>query len=113
MFHVCQAERGQVLEHLIFQLVAVDHQEDGRLLRLGCLEEHLGRLDHRVGLAAALRVPDEPAGALRVEGAADDPSTAAVWCCRRMNFCSSSSFSAKRMKSLQEAQHVRHGAEGS
>ena len=32
--HVAQAHRREVLEHLVFQLVAVDHQQDGRLLRL-------------------------------------------------------------------------------
>ena len=66
------ADRREILEHLIFQLVAVDHQQDGRLLRLVRLEEQLGGLDHRVGLAAALRVPDQPARAFRVESARDN-----------------------------------------
>ena len=63
------------------------------------LEQQLGGLDHREGLAAPLRVPDQPArvafGSQR--RAATTFSTAVVWCWRRMNFCSSSSFSAKRM----------------
>ena len=32
VFQVVQAERGEVLEHLVFQLVAVDHEEDGRFV---------------------------------------------------------------------------------
>ena len=98
VLHVAQAQRREVLEHLVFQLVAVDHQQDGRLVRLGRLEEQLRRLDHGEGLAAALRVPDQAARALRDRARAPPPrSTAPVWCWRRMNFCSSSSFSAKRM----------------
>ena len=42
------------------------------LLGPGGLEEQLGRLDHRVGLAAALGVPDEAAPLVGVERAADD-----------------------------------------
>ena len=34
-------------------------------LRLVRLEQQLRRLDHRVGLAAPLRVPDQPARAFR------------------------------------------------
>ena len=67
MCHVVEPHRGQVLEHLIFQLVAVDHQQNRRLVGLGRFEEQLGRLDHRVGLAAPLRVPDEAARPLRIE----------------------------------------------
>ncbi len=71
VLQVTQAERGEVLEHLVFQLVAVDHQQDGRLVRLGGAEQPLGRLDHGEGLAAALGVPDQAARALGIEGAAD------------------------------------------
>jgi len=35
VLQVALAERGEVLEHLIFQLVAVDHQEDGITIALG------------------------------------------------------------------------------
>lgn len=62
---------ARVLEHLVFQLVAVDHQQHGRLVGLGCAEQPLRRLDHGEGLAAALGVPDEAARALGIEGAAD------------------------------------------
>ncbi len=39
MFQIAQTECGKVLEHLVFQLVSVNHQEDGRLVRLGCAKE--------------------------------------------------------------------------
>jgi hypothetical protein len=35
VLQIAQTECGEVLEHLIFQFVAVDHQEDSRLVRLG------------------------------------------------------------------------------
>jgi hypothetical protein len=71
VLQVAQAQRREVLEHLIFQLVAVDHQQHGGLVRLGRAEQPLRRLDHREGLAAALGMPDQAAGADGVEGAAD------------------------------------------
>lgn len=52
-------ERGEALEHLVLQFVAVDSQQDVRLVRLRCAEEPPRRLDHGVGLAAALCVPDD------------------------------------------------------
>ena len=70
---VLQPEHRQVPQHLIFQFVAVDQQQDGRLLGLRGLEEQFGRLDHRERLAAALRVPYQPAAFLRVESPPDDP----------------------------------------
>ena len=109
--HVAQAHRRQILEHLIFQLVAVDHQQDGRLLRLGRLEEQLRRLDHRVGLAAALRVPDEAARALRVER----PRHHLVHR-RRLMLAQDELLQfllllREEDEILQEAQQLRHGAE--
>ena len=67
MRHVVQADRRQVLEQLIFEFVPVDHQQDRRLVGLRRFEEQLGGLDHRVGFAAALRVPDEAASPLGVK----------------------------------------------
>ena len=58
MFEIAQPQGRQVLQHLIFQLVAVNHQQHGRLIRLWCLKQHLGGLDHREGLTAALGVPN-------------------------------------------------------
>src|SRR5262249_9075379 len=72
VFYVIQPQRSQVLEHLIFQLVAVDHHQDRGLLRLGSFEQELRRLDHRIGLAASLRVPDQPSGQLRVQRSLHD-----------------------------------------
>ena len=34
VFKSAQSKRSKVLEHLVFQLVAVDHQKDGRLVSL-------------------------------------------------------------------------------
>jgi len=38
VLQVALAQRGQVLEHLVFQLVAGDHQQHGGLVRPGCAE---------------------------------------------------------------------------
>ncbi len=68
MHDVPQAQRRQVLKHLVFELVAVNHEQDRRLLRLVRFKQQFRSLDHRVGLAAALRMLYETARALRVEG---------------------------------------------
>ncbi len=94
---VLHAERGQVLEQLVFQFVAVDQQQDGGLVGFGRFEEQFGRLEHGEGLAAALRVPDQAAPLAGSWARATTARPRAVWCCRRMYLCSSSSFSAKRM----------------
>src|SRR5262249_5959738 len=70
---VGHSDGRKVLEHLIFEFVAVDHEQDGRLLRFVGLEEQLGRLDHRVCLAASLRMPDESTCKLRIENARNHP----------------------------------------
>lgn len=61
MLNVLDAQRREVSQHLIFQLVAIDEDEDGGLVRFGRLEQQLGRLDHRERLPAALRVPNKAA----------------------------------------------------
>ncbi len=66
-----------VLEHLVFQLVAVDHQEDGRLDRLGRPKKLFSRLDHGEGLAAALSVPHKPPGTCGIESAGDGVASTA------------------------------------
>ncbi len=71
MFQVAETERGEVPEHLVFQLVAVDHQQDGRFIRLRRTEQLFCGLDHREGLATALRVPDEPPTSFRIECTTD------------------------------------------
>ena len=65
--HVAQPDRRQIPQHLVFQLVAVDHEQHGWLLRLRRPEQQLRALHQRVGLAAALRVPHQSARARRVE----------------------------------------------
>jgi hypothetical protein len=61
VLHVCHAKRGKILEHLIFQLVAVDHQKDSRFLRFVRFEQKLRRLDHRIGFTTPLRMPHKAA----------------------------------------------------
>ena len=109
--HVGQADRREILEHLIFQLVAVDHQQDGRLLRLGRFEEHLRRLDHRVGLAAALRVPDQPARQLRVERPRHHLVRPAHLMLPQDELLQFLFFLREQDEILEQAQHLRHGAE--
>ena len=45
MLQVANAQSDQVFQHLVFQLVAVDHQQHGRLVRPGRAEEPFRRLD--------------------------------------------------------------------
>ena len=71
VLHIAQAEGGEIFKHLIFQLVAVDHQQHGGLVGGGKAEQQFGGLDHREGFATALGVPDQPTGARRAEGALD------------------------------------------
>ena len=52
---VLHPQRGQVLEQLIFQFVAIDQQQDGGLVGGGRFEEQFRRLQHGEGLAAAPR----------------------------------------------------------
>ncbi len=111
MLQVAQAERGEVLEHLVFQLVAVDHQQDGRLVRLGRAEEQLRRLDHGEGLAAALGVPDQAARAPGIEGAADDRLHRAGLVLAQDVFVQLLVLLGKDDVVLQEGEHLRDGAE--
>ena len=111
VLQIAEAERGEVLEHLIFQLVAVDHQEDGRLVRLGRAEEPLRRLDHGESLAAALSVPDEAAGAPGIEGAADGRLHRAGLVLAQDVFVQLLVFLGKDDVVLQEGEHLRDGAE--
>ncbi len=109
--HVAQPDRRQVPEHLVFQLVAVDHHQDGRLLRLRRLEQQLGGLDHRVGLAAALRVPDQPARALRVQRARHHPLHGRRLVLAQDELLQLLVLLGKEDEVLQQAQQMRHGAE--
>ena len=60
MGDVAQPHGREILEHLIFQLVTIDHQQDGWLIGLRRFEKHLRGFDHRIGFAASLSMPDEP-----------------------------------------------------
>ena len=66
MLKVAEAEGGEVLEHLIFQLVAVDHQQHGGLVGFWGTEEPLRCFDHRESFAAALGVPDQASAAVGI-----------------------------------------------
>lgn len=57
---------------LALQLVAVDHEEGGRLVGLPLAEGPFRHLDHGEGLAADPDVPDEAAGAFRLQDVPDD-----------------------------------------
>ena len=92
-----QAECGQVFEHLVFQLVAVNHEEDSWLVGLGRAEKSLCRFDHGEGLAAALGVPNEATGTVGGKGSSDGGLYRAGLVLGRMYLFSSSSFSAKMM----------------
>ena len=71
VLQIAQTECGEVLEHLVFQLVAVDHQEDGWLVGFGCTEELFSHLDHGEGFTAPLGVPDKAPFTHGIEGAGD------------------------------------------
>src|SRR6202035_2014919 len=71
MGDVCQADRCQILQHLILEFVAVYHQKDRRLLCLVRFEQNLGGFDHRVSLAAPLGVPDKTATSFWIESSRD------------------------------------------
>src|SRR5438128_12346996 len=101
MADVCQTDRCQILQHLILEFVSVYHQKNRRLLCLVRFEQKFGSFNHRISLAAPLCVPDKSQRRFGSRARATTLSTAAVWCWRRINFCSSSSFSAKRMKSFK------------
>ena len=111
VLQIAQAERGEVLEHLVFQLVAVDHQQHRRLVRLGSPEKHLRRLDHREGLAAALRVPDEAARAPGIERAADGRVHRAGLVLAQDVFVQLLVLLGEDDVILEEGEHLRNGAE--
>ena len=67
MFNVFQPQRSQIFQHLIFKLIAINQQNHCRLASLGGLKQQLGRLDHRVSLAAALSVPHQATGLFEVQ----------------------------------------------
>jgi hypothetical protein len=70
--------RGQVAEKLRFQLVAVHQHQHGGVFKNGLFQDALGGGDHGVGLARALRVPDQ--AALFFCGCARTTrSTARIW----------------------------------
>src|SRR6266496_333149 len=71
MGDICQANRCQILQHLILEFVAVYHQKNRRLLCLVRFEQKLGGFDHRVSLAAPLRVPDKSTTSFWIEGSRD------------------------------------------
>ena len=60
LLHVVHSNRFQVLQHLIFQLVAINHQQNGGLLTFGSFEQQFSYFNHRIGLATPLCVPDQP-----------------------------------------------------
>jgi hypothetical protein len=111
MLQVAQAERGKVLEHLVFQLVAVDHQQHGRFVRPGRAEQPLGRLDHGEGLAAALGVPDQATGAPGIEGPADGRLHRAGLVLAQDVLVQLLVLLGKDDVVLQEGEHLRDGAE--
>ena len=72
VLNIADSQCHQILEHLIFELVAIDHQKHGRLLCLVGLEKKLRGLDHRVRLAASLRMPHKPARTRRIKRTPDN-----------------------------------------
>ena len=111
MFQIAQPQRSKIFEHLVFQLVPVDHQEDGRLLRLRRTKEQLRRLDHGEGLAAPLGMPDETASASRIEGASDHLLHRAGLVLAQDVFVQLLVLLGKEDVLLQEVEHLRDGAE--
>ena len=73
VLHVVKPQGHQVLAHLVFQFVAVHHQQDGGFFTFRRLEEHLRGLDHGKGLAAALGVPDQSTRASGIQATVDHP----------------------------------------
>ena len=71
MGNFCQADRCQILQHLILEFVPVYHQKDRRLLCFVRFKQQLRGFDHRVSLAAPLRVPDKSTTSLWIEGPRD------------------------------------------
>jgi len=111
VLQIAQTERGEVLEHLVFQLVAVDHQEDGRLVRLGCPKKLFSRLDHGEGLAAPLGVPDEAPFTHGIKGAAHGRLHRAGLMLAQDLFVQLLVLLGKDDILFQEGQHLRDGAE--
>ena len=72
MGNICQADRCQILQHLILEFVPVYHQKDRRLLCFVRFKQQLRGFDHRVSLAAPLRVPDKSATSFWIERSRDD-----------------------------------------
>jgi hypothetical protein len=62
--HLPEADRFQVLEELALQFVAVHDEQDSGVLEGGRFEQQTGQGEHGVGLAGALRVPDQAAASL-------------------------------------------------
>ena len=108
--HVAQTHRRQVLEHLIFQLIAVDHQQDRRLVRLRRFEKHFRGFDHRVGLAAALGMPDEAARELRVERPRYHPVHACGLMLAQHELLQLFVFFGEEDEVFEQAQQMRHRA---
>ena len=111
VLQIAQAERGEVLEHLVFQLVAVDHQEDGRLICLGRPKKLFRRLDHGEGLAAPLGVPDKAPCTHGIEGAGDGRLHRAGLMLAQDVFVQLLVLFGKDNVLLQKGQHLRDGAE--
>ena len=59
-YDVAEPDRFQVVIQLAFQLVPVHKQQHRGITERGVLDQPLGGRDHRVRLAATLRVPDQP-----------------------------------------------------
>ena len=111
VFQVAQAERVEVLEQLVFQLVAVDHEENGRFFRRRRAKKSFRRLDHGEGLAASLGVPDEAVGAIGVKRALDNFIHRAGLVLVQNVFIRFLVFLDKEDVVLQEGEHLRDGAE--
>ena len=67
--HVFDSGGGKIPEELCFQFSAVHEHEHGGILEHRLLYQTLSQRDHGVGLAGALRVPDEAVALLGIGGA--------------------------------------------
>lgn len=66
---VMEPHLTQIAEELGLKLVAVNQHQIGRILESGVFDEPARYCDHRVGLARALRVPNQPAPLFGIERA--------------------------------------------
>ena len=106
--NVAETNRFQVAEELGLQLVPIHQHQHRRVFEHRVLDELLGYGNHRVGLARALRVPDQPPP-LVSSLARSTPCTARIWCGRSTTLDNSSSLRVNRMNSVT-ARSTRRGA---